>query len=176
MTENALTYHVDNGLIEGYIKKSGKRQFYLFFTVIVCIVTFQSLITYQYASDAPRLFIIGVAIMMCAIALFFSIRLLGNKLRTFAGASYVIERDLLSQQTPGNKAKHFKFNEIAVIHEKSYGTLIVKGGKLTKLNYYRPKRNNPYPVDSANVIFVPTITTNYSGLIERIKQLTKAAE
>ena len=173
MTGNKQTYQVDHSFVDGYIKKANKRLFYIFFTTLVIVFSAQLFIIYKSASDAPLIPIFSVAISICFIAFFISVKLFNDKLRKFVGARYDIENGTVSQYTTDNIVRQFRFDEIAVVHKKSYGTIIVKGSGLTKMDYYRPKRSNPYSIDSVNVIFIPTITTNYSDLIARIKQLTK---
>ena len=110
-----------------------------------------------------------ISIPLIVGAFLFGVKRWNNKLRTLAETEFVLTADALIQRNPNQVEKDFKFSEIAVAHKTKFGTTIIKGNWMTKINYYRPKKT-PYQLDDPNLIFVPIITTNYAELIETIKQ------
>ena len=172
MSEDASKYKVDNNLLEDYLRMVVKKRIYYFLVVLIIVIPAQAFIAYRMDNDFPLITWMVVIILVILVAFMVGVRFYIDKLKQFVDAQYFIDDETISQQKSNNDNRNFKFNRIAVVQKISAGTIIVKGGMLTKINYYRPKRGS-YQVDSSDVIFIPTITTNYADLIYRIKKLRK---
>jgi hypothetical protein len=89
--------------------------------------------------------------------------------RKLSGGQYFIDHSSLKFESIDNEfSRDFKLDEIAVIHPTKLGTTIARGDNETKFDYSTPKRRGSFAVGKPDVIFIPTITTNYSELIDKI--------
>jgi hypothetical protein len=113
-------------------------------------------------------FAFSIPLMIGAFVL--SNKLWNDRLKKIVNAEFRLTADSLVQEIENNQIKKFMFSEIAVVDKQKFGTTIVKGNRWTKIDYYRPKKFSPYQIDSENVIFIPSITTNYTELVETIVQ------
>lgn len=113
-------------------------------------------------------FAFSIPLMFGAFLL--SIKLWNHRLGKIVNAEFRFTSESFVQEIDNNPARQFSFSEIAVVHKQKFGTMVVKGNRWTKINYFRPKKFSPYDIDSANIIFIPSITTNYLELVETIVQ------
>ena len=171
MTEDKSKYRVDRKQIDEYLKR---RFTSVSITAsIIAVVVFSDLAYILYKQGATdALWIFFICIPVCAAAYFYGVKRWNDKLRTLADTEFELTSDSIVQSSETQVRKSFKFSEIAVVHKKKFGTLVVKGGWLTKIDYYRPK-NTPYQLGEPGTIFIPTITTNYDHLIDAIKKARK---
>lgn len=66
--------------------------------------------------------------------------------------------------------KSFPYEDICVIDKKKFGTMIVKGNKWRKIDYYWP--NIGSPVNNHDKIFIPSVTSSYNDIIGKLLKLT----
>jgi hypothetical protein len=167
-------YKVENNLMDDYLTSLDRRRTFVFAVVTLIVLSIQVFIVYNLDSYFPFwIFIIVTAII--AIAFYFSLRLVNDKLKQLAGGQYFLNNSSVKFLTVDNLTREFNLDDIAVIDKKYSGTLIVKGNSWTKFNYIRPKRTNSYQIGELDIIFIPTITSNYAELVEKLKQRTKNA-
>lgn len=165
MISSENTFMVNENEFDSYLKSVHKRRLISSSLIFVVIVSLMSTITHSNDSSFPIIYFISI--------LFFSALLYGLKLgektfEKFKNATYTITKDELILSSTKLGSRSIAFNQIAVIHKHYIGTTIVKGGLLTKLNYYRPK-TPATSIDFEDRIFIPSMTTNYEELIGKIK-------
>lgn len=163
------TYHVDKNQIDNYIKSLDKRRTSVFVVVTLVVLSMQTFIAYNLDSDFP-FWVLIIATVVIAVAFYFSLRHANDTLRQFADGQFYIDNSVLKFITTNSLTRQFNLDEIAVIHKKYSGTIVVKGNGWTKFNYIRPKRTNSYQAGGLDVIFIPTITSNYTDLVDTIRQ------
>jgi hypothetical protein len=168
MNNSLIKYKVDGKQIDKYLKK---RSIYVSITsaliVLVVISNFTFILIKQNAPNGLWSFLFSIPVIIGAFV-YGTIRW-NNKLRGLAETEFILTTTSLTQKIPNQAEKIFSFPEIAVLDKKKFGTTIIKGNWWTKIDYYRPK-NIAYQVDDPKVIFIPSITTNYSELISILKQ------
>ncbi len=167
------TYCVDKSLMEDYIKSLDKRRAIVFIIMILVAFLLQGFIAYNLDNDFP-FWVIIIAAVVIAVAFYFSLRLANDQLKQLSGGSFYLDKSILKFIAADNLIRQFNLDEIAVIHKKYSGTMVVKGNGWTKFNYIRPKKS-AYQVMQHNVIFIPTITSNYVDLVDKIEQTAKNA-
>lgn len=121
----------------------------------------------QNAIDAVWSYLFSAPIILLAFV--FGLKRWNTGLGKLANTEFILTHESLIQKTPDQTEKKFEFSKIVIIDEQKFGTNIVIGNWLTKLNYHRPKKT-PYPLDDPQLIFIPTITSNYNELIELLNQ------
>ena len=153
--------------MDDYIKALNKRRSFIFISILLIIST-TLLIVYN-VTIIQFIFLFITIQVIGSLALYFGLQLGNSKFRQFSNGQYFVDNSTLKFVTPDDQIKQFQLDKIAVVHKTHSGTVLVKGDKWTKLNYIRPKRSG-YQIDDPNVIFIPTITSNYTSLISVIKQ------
>jgi len=166
-------YQIESEKMNDYISSVNRRKAFTLLPLVIIAVSFQGYISFKKNDGTPVWLFILITIIISA-ALFFGISLFNKKLRRLSNGQFIVETDSIKFQTNDDLARDFKLEEIAVITKKYSGTYLIKGNGLTKINYIRPKRS-AYQLGDQNVIFIPTITSNYDDLIERIKENSKNA-
>lgn len=167
-------YQVDKNQMDDYIKSLDKHRTTVFAIVTLVVLLLQTFIAFNLDRDFPFwVFIIATVVIL--IAFYLGLRLANDKLKQLSNGQFFIDNSSLKLEGVDSLTREFKLDEIAVIHKKYSGTLIVKGNGWTKFNYIRPKRTNSYQIGGLNIIFIPTITSGYSDLVEIIKQTAKNA-
>jgi hypothetical protein len=140
-------------------------------TASILVVSVFSMLTFilikQNAPDGLWSFLFSVPIIIGVFV--FGVKSWNNKLRDLADTEFILTTTSLIQKSPKQTEKNFDFVEIAVLDKKKFGTTIIKGNWWTKIDYYRPKKSS-YQLDDPKRIFIPSITTNYSELIDTLKQ------
>ncbi len=164
-----MKYQVDKNQIDSYIHNINKRRVIVFVILTLIIMTMQAFIAYNLHNSFPFWLVIIIAVII-SLAIYLGVRLANDKLKKLSNGKYFIDNRSLKFEDVEGLIREFDFAEIAIIHRKYSGTLIVKGNGLTRLNYFFPKRNNPYQAGEPNVILIPTITSNYAELINKITQ------
>lgn len=167
-------YQVDKNQMDDYIKSIDKRRTTAFIIVTLVVLILQSFIAYNLDRDFPLWVLIIVTVIISA-AFYIGLRLANDKLKQLSNGEYFIDNSLLKFEGAGSLTRVFKLEEVVVIHKKYSGTLVVKGNGWTKFNYIRPKRTNSYQVGGLDIIFIPTITSNYTDLVDTIKQTAQNA-
>jgi hypothetical protein len=167
-------YQVDKDQMHDYLKSLDKRRTTVFVIVTLVVLSMQTFIAYNIDKDFP-FWVIIIATVVISVAFYFGLRLANDKLKQLSNGQYYIDNSLLKFEGSDSLKREFRLDEIAVIHKKYSGTLILKGNGWTKFNYIRPKRTNSYQLGGLDIIFVPTITTNYIDLVDAIKQTSKNA-
>ena len=162
-------YQVDEILMDEYLKKWNKRRLIVYVLVISVILTLTLSITYQNSNSSTFLMYLLLMSVIIVVAFYFSLKYANSQIRQLTGGQYFIDDSLIRVQGTEKSDREFNLNEIAVIHKKYSGTIIIKGNIWTKINYLRPKKSF-YQVNHYNVIFIPTITTNYIELVDRVKK------
>ena len=160
--------------MDNYIKSLDKRRTTFFVIVTLVVVSMQTFIAYNLDSDFPFWVIIIVTVII-SVAFYVGLRLANEKLKQLSSGQYLIDNSLLKFEGNESLTREFKLDEIAIIHKKFSGTLVIKGSGWTKFNYIRPKRTNSYQVGGLDIIFIPTITSNYLDLVDTIKQTARNA-
>jgi hypothetical protein len=169
MSNTNLKYRVDGQQIDGYLKKVFISRATTFVIVIAVVMTMFTFIIYKQDSEFP-IWILILAVAIVVVAFLFGMKLWNDNLRKIANTEFILTNEGIIQSTQNNVERDFKFTEIAVIKKMKLGTTIVKGNLLTKIDFYRPKRVSPYQLGDPTTIFIPNITTNYSELIDNIRQ------
>jgi hypothetical protein len=154
--------------MDEYLKKRLISTAITFCIIVIIIVSMFAFILYKQQSLAA-LWSFTVSIPLMIWAFLVAVNRWNNDLRKLAGTEFILMDDCIAQSSEGKIDKSFKFTEIAVVNKRKFGTTLVKGNWLTKVNYYRPKRTT-YRLGSEQVIYIPEITTNYSELVDIIKQ------
>ena len=161
-------YKVDSQQMDKYLRD---RFISVSITATILVVIVFSMLTFilikQNAPDGLWSFLFSVPIIIGAFV--FGVKRWNNKLRNLADTEFILTTTSLIQKTPNQAEKSFDFLEIAILDKKKFGTKIIKGNWLTKIDYYRPKKI-PYQLDDPKLIFIPSITRNYSELIDTLKQ------
>ncbi|TAM97797.1 MAG: hypothetical protein EPN39_10490 [Chitinophagaceae bacterium] len=160
--------------MDDYVQTLNKRGVIRFSIVTILILASQTLIAYRLDNDFPFWVMIIISIIIAG-AFYFGLRLGNDKLSQLAGASFFIDNNIIKQQTANNVITQLKLSEIAIINKKYSGTILVKGGVLTRIDYMRPKKTSPYQIGSPDTIFIPSITSNYWELVDKIKELSTQA-
>lgn len=168
-----IKYQVDKEQMDDYIKSFDKRRTTVFVIVTVAILSVQSFIAYNLDNDFPFWLIVVVTVAI-SLAFYIGLRLANDRFKQLSNGQFFIDNSSLRFEGVDSLTRNFKLDEIAVIHTKYSGTMILKGNGWTKFNYIRPKRAAYQPGDQ-DVIFIPTITSNYNELVNAIKQATKNA-
>lgn len=167
-------YQVDKNVMDDYIKSLDKRRTSIFVIVTLVVLSMQTFIAYNLDNDFP-FWVIIIATVIISVSFYIGLRLANDKLKQLSNGQYIIDHLTLKLEAGDSLTREFKLEEIAVIHKKYSGTLIVKGNGWTKFNYIRPKRTNSYQVGGLDIIFIPAITSNYADLVATIKQTAKNA-
>ncbi len=168
MNNSISKYKVDGQFINEYLKSRFISVSITFSIIVVMILSMFTFILYkQHALDGRWSFLISVPIMIGAFV--FGVKRRNNKLRSFADTEYILTTTNLTETAPNQVEKKFDFLEIAVLDKKKFGTTIIKGNWLTIIDYYRPKKGS-YQLDDPKLIYIPSITTNYSELIDTLKK------
>jgi len=178
-------YQVDQNQINDYLISLEKRKnkvLLVAFVVLISVLLFSVISTDKLLSFFPISMAFFSIILMSALYFAFVRMYAKQKLQIeslFIG-KYELDETSLKFLAPAPLARDFRFDEVAVIHKRPYGTIIIKGDSWTRMNYLRVtwgmyKSRNPYQFDSDNVIFIPNITSNYIEMIESIKQSAKNA-
>ena len=162
-------YQVDNDKMKNYIKSLDKHRIFVFVIVTLIILTMQFIIAYKLDNEFPFWLII-IATVIISVAFYFGLNQVNDKLKQTSNGQYFIDHQTLKFETIDSLTREFKLEEIAVIHKKYSGTMIVKGNVWTKFNYFRPKKTSLYQIGGLDIIFIPTITSNYTDLVDNIKQ------
>jgi hypothetical protein len=174
MSNSIVKYKVDRKQMDEYLKN---RFISVSITASILVVIAFSMLTFilikRNAPDGLWSFLFSVPIIISAFV--FGLKRWNNKLRDLAETEFILTTTGLTQKTPHQAEKNFEFKEIAVLDKKKFGTTIIKGNWWTKIDYYRPKKS-PYQLDDPKLIFIPSITTNYSELIETLKQTKRQLE
>lgn len=168
MNNSISKYQVDEQQMDGYLKNRFISVSITFSIIIgVLLSLFAFILFKQQALVGLWSFLIAMPII--TIAFIFGVRQWNDKLRKLSGTEFILTSNSLVQKIPNEVEKGFNVSEIAVIDKKKFGTTIIKGNWLTRINYYRPKKS-AYQLNDPNLIFIPSITTNYNELINSIKQ------
>jgi|694.fasta_scaffold23665_3 hypothetical protein len=161
-------YKVEEIRMSEYLKK---RFIYVSIKATFLMVTAFSMLTFvlykQNAIDGIWSYLFSAPIIL--IALVIGLIRWNTQLSKLTNTEYILTNDSLTQKAPFQSEKNFKFSTIVVIDEQKFGTNIVKGNWLSKINYYRPKKS-PFQINDPQLIFIPSITSNYNELIELLKQ------
>ncbi len=137
---------------------------------IIAVIVFSMLTFILYKQDALYgLWSFLFSIPLATGAFIYGVKWWNDKLRELSDTEFILTATSLTHKTPNQTEKNFDFLEIAVLDRKKLGTTIIKGNWLTKINYYIPKKI-PYQLDDPKLIFIPSITTNYSELIDTLKK------
>lgn len=164
-----MKYQVDKNQIDSYIHNIDKRRIAVFAILTLVILSMQAWIAYSLNNTFPFWLVIIITVIVLS-AIYLGLRLANDKLKKLSNGQYFIDNTSLKFEDAEGLIREFNFTEIAIIHKKYSGTLVVKDSGLTKLNYFFPKRTNPYQPGEPNIIFIPAITSNYADLIKTIKQ------
>jgi hypothetical protein len=163
-----LIYQVDGHKMDAYLKKRSVS------VLKACsfVVAFISIIitVYLYKINAIRgasSFLFSIPLVIYATIL--GVRKWNQKLRNYSNTEFLLTANGISQRALGKVERDFKFSDIAVINKMKFGTTIVRGNWTTWFHYYGP-RSVPYRLGNPDVIFIPSITSNYSELITTIKR------
>jgi hypothetical protein len=171
MSNSIIKYKVDGKQMDEYLKN---RFISVSITVSILVVIVFSMLTFilikRNAPDGLWSFLFSVPIIIGAFV--FGVKRWNNKLRDLTDTEFILTTTSITQKTPNQAEKNFDFLEIAVLDKKKFGTTIIKGSYWAKIDYYRPKKT-PYQLDDPKLIFIPSITTNYSELIDTLKQLKR---
>jgi hypothetical protein len=160
-------YHVDKEQVGDYIKSRGKRSTTVFVIVGIVIISLQTFNGKSLDGDFPfGVMIIGAIII--SIAFYIGNRSTNNKLKQLSDGKFFIDQSLITFEAADGKTKVLKLDEIAVIHKKHYGTIVIKGNGWTNFHYLRPKKTSGFELENQNVIFIPTITSNYTELLDKL--------
>jgi hypothetical protein len=172
MDNTKSTYRVDGLKMDEYLKKRFifvTVRFAFIITAVLLLLAFNS---YKQQGTAG-LWVFLASAPLIAGAFFFGVRRWHDKLRKLADAEFSLTIDSITQSNSGKIERDFKFSEMAVVDKKKFGTTIVQGNWRARFDHYRPTR--PLQPDDLKLIFIPTITTNYSQLIDAIKQKRRSA-
>jgi hypothetical protein len=166
MGDTTAKYIVDGQQMEPYLKS---RFISVVITCSIVVTIVLAMLSYNFYKQSPKgpwslLFSVPLIIG----AFLFGVRRWHNKLRRLSGTEFLLTSYGITQTRLNQVERDISFSEMAVVDKKKFGTTILKGNGWTKIDYYRPKR--PYQLDDPRLIFVPSITTNYAELIEKLKQ------
>lgn len=168
MNSSISKYRIDGQKMDEYLKsrfKSASITFSIIATIVLSILT---IILYKrHALKGLWSYLISIPVMIGAFV--FSVKKWNNDLLNLTDTEYILTTNSLIQKTPNQIEKKINFLEIAVLNKKKFGTTIIKGNWLTKIDYYRPKKS-AHHFDNPNHIFIPSITTNYLELIDIIEK------
>ncbi len=168
MSDSIIKYKVDGKQMEEYLKN---RFISVSINASIILVIVFSMFTFILiklnAPDGLWSFLFSIPIIIGAFV--FGVKKWNNKLRDLADTEFILTTTSLTQKSPNQAEKSFDFLEIAVLDKKKFGTTIIKGNWWAKIDYYRPKQI-PYQLDDPKLIFIPSITTNYSELIDTLMQ------
>ena len=168
MSNSIIKYRVDGKQMDEYLKNRFISVSITAFIIVVIVFSNLTFIIIKLnAPDGLWSFLFSVPIII--VAFLFGVRRWNNKLRDLADTEFILTTTRLTQKTPNQAEKNIDFLEIAVLDKKKFGTTIIKGNWWTKIDYYRPKKI-PYQLDDPKLIFIPSITTNYSELIDNLKE------
>jgi hypothetical protein len=168
MNNSTSKYQVDELQMDEYLHSRFISVAITFSIIIVIILSVFTFILYkQEALAGLWSFLISVPIITAAFI--FGVKRGDDKLRKLSDTEFILTNSGLIQKAPNQVEKDFDFSEIAVMDKRKFGTTIIKGNWLTRINYYRPKKS-AYQLDDPKLIFIPSITTNYSELIATIEQ------
>jgi len=154
--------------MEKYLKSRFTSVSIAFSIIVLFTMTMLGFIFYKQAG-VNGLWSFLFSIPLLVTAFLYGVNRGHNKLRKLTDSEFILKEDFIIQMKQNQVERVFGFSEIAVIDKRKFGTTILKGNMWTKVDYYRPKRS-PYQLDDPKLIFVPSITTNYSELIEIVKQ------
>jgi len=164
-------YQVDGQQMDEYLKSRFISVSITFSIIAISVLSILIFIFYkQQALQGLWSFAISVPLMIFAFV--FGVKRWHDKLRKLSDAEFILTKSSLIQKFPNHTDKEIDFLQIAVVDKKKFGTTIMKGNLITRIDYYRPKKSTSQ-LDDPNLIFIPSITTNYSELIDTIKQARK---
>ncbi len=168
MDNSKSKYQVDGQQMDEYLKS---RFISVSITASISVVIVLSMLTFisykQNALDGLWSFLFSIPLIIGAFL--FGVKRWHDKLRKLSDTQFILTNSSLVQKLPNHTDKEFDFLKIAVVDKKKFGTTIIKGSWLTRIDYYRPKKSVTQ-LDDPNLIFIPSITTNYSELIDTIKK------
>jgi hypothetical protein len=168
LNNSNLKYLVDGQHMDEYLRNRFIATTITFSIIAVVVLLMFSFILYKLqAPEGLWSFLISVPIITGAFL--FGVKTWNNKLLKLSDTEFILTNNSLVQKAPNQAEKEFAFSEIAVVDKKKFGTTLIKGNWLTKIDYYRPKKVS-YQLDDPKLIFIPSITTNYSELIDTLKQ------
>lgn len=174
-----MKYQIDKNQLDDFIKRVTRRRILIFMLKTLTILAILGYLVYNPTkNDFPILFFV-FAITIVTIIFLIASHMKNARLRKQSNGEYLIDSCTLKHRIDSISTKEFKFDEIAIINQKSYGTILIQGTGWTKFNYLRPlSRRHPrrnYNIDDPDVIFIPTITSNYDELITMIKDAARKA-
>lgn len=172
MNEHNYKYFVDRNQVDTYLRNRFRSVSISSGIEVAIAISFFSFILYK--QQAPPIFwSFLISIPIVVISFLIGLKRWGDKFRDQADTSFIITTDGLVQITHQHPEKNFKFSDIVIVKKKKFGTIIVRGNWLTKINYYRFGATTSYLFENPESIFIPNITKNYSELIEAIERGVK---
>lgn len=169
MNTETKTYQIDSSQFESVLDLAVKKRTIKSSLIFIGVCAEFFFLTQQIDRDFPSVIIILSIGIIGSFALGYAISDFKKTLKKFEHATYKLTRDKL-EMTLNDEKRQIQFSEIATIDRQPFGTTVVKGKLLSKIDYYRPK-NSGNRLDQKDVIFVPKSTNDYEELIEKIKTL-----
>ncbi len=174
MTEEATRYKVDENQMGPYLKRLNTQRAILYSILFIIVMAWQIAIIYILEIEVP-VYVLLISTIIIFGALYFRVLRENDRYIEFGETKYYIEEGKLIQRSDYYD-RHCNFDEIAIIHKKYAGTWVLIGDVYTKIDYFIPSKWAGTKFYSSNVIFIPTITTNYAELLEKLKQLSPRAK
>jgi hypothetical protein len=165
-----MEYYVDKERLETFVK-DWKRSQWLRFVIIfsICLIWVVAVAQYSKTEIPARVYLIMIPIS-CA-AFFLGITSMASDMRRFAGSRYFLDLSSGTIRSEGVEPRSFAFGNIIKMDRNRYGTVLVKGKRLFGLRFPN-RRRRYYHFRNSDILFIPSVTSNYEELISRIKDLT----
>src|ERR1043165_5973559 len=128
-------YWVDGQKMDQYLKNRFISVSITFSIIALSVFSMSAFILYkQHAPDGMWSFLFSVPVLTGAFL--FGVKRWNDKLRKLSETEFILTNKSLIQKAPGQVEKDFDFLEIVVMDKKKFGTTIIKGNWLTKIDYY----------------------------------------
>lgn len=167
-------FYIDKNKMPPFIKMVTIRSSIVFTIVILLLFSIIIIPMQNMEPDLPfwTFFIIG---LVTVLAFCLGIYLSNKNLYQLAEGKFSIENNILKFHFANEHVTEINLNQIAVINKYYHGTMIVKGNNWTIFFYLWPKRSSRFGVGGPDIIFIPSITSNYMELVLEIKKGAKNA-
>jgi len=167
---NSTEYHIDKTNINDYLIRVINQRYrnaliVLLISIPLVAIPIYSRIVYEdYNLGVLLVILVGFYLFMFLLVRY-AISIFIKELKAILKTLIIISDHSISQKL--TNIKEFDFTAITVIHKRRYGTIIVRGGFLTKIYYLSPNLNSFNPTND-NVLFIPSIINDYEAIIDQL--------
>lgn len=157
-----MLYAVDASKYDHYLRKV-RRVWTIRFFIIATIGTILFYFN-PYLYNTPIWIWLAIIAVIC-VAYFWGYSRWTEELKKFKDAKYDLTFEVLTMYKGLESPRQINLSDIAILHRKIEGTLLVVGNWWTRFNYYRSQRGS---IDNHDRIFIPSATNGYEELVKEI--------